>query len=356
MRPKVWILGIFFGIVLSVLAHSGHANLPDTFGGWQTRSFQPIPASLIDRFAGNDGLVLHEYGFVSGQRREYARDDANLTVTLWQMRDATGSYGLLTFLQQQGMEELGQGGRILRGRDRLLARQGVYVLDARGDSVGLLTDEEAESLMHQIPVPRRGEDILPPLPEYLPEENLQDSSTRFLMGPVAFERSGVKLPPSLLGFDLGAEAALAQYRLGRDDLQLLLVSYATPQLAAKQLRSFEEAAAASGSQGSNVRMRRIGSLLAFVFDAPSDAQADNLFSGIRYESFVTWNEYVPGPRDNVGALLIGAFVLAGFVLLVTLVAGISFGGVRYLAKRFLPWDVFDRPSQMEIIKLNLSDK
>jgi len=53
---------------------------------------------------------------------------------------------------------------------------------------------------------------------------------------------------------------------------------------------------------------------------------------------------------------IGYVVLTGFLLLVTLVAGISFGGVRYLAKKFLPWAVFDRPSQMEIIRLNLSDR
>jgi hypothetical protein len=54
--------------------------------------------------------------------------------------------------------------------------------------------------------------------------------------------------------------------------------------------------------------------------------------------------------------MLAAFALTGFLLLVTLVAGISFGGVRYLAKKFLPWAVFDRPSQMEIIRLNLSDK
>ena len=165
------------------------------------------------------------------------------------------------------------------------------------------------------------------------------------------------LSSSLIGFELGAEAVLAQYRTGGKSLRLLLVSYATPQLAARQLRGFEEAHSASGPETRrDVYMRRKGSLLAFVLDAPQPAVAESLFDGIRYESVITWNERAPNPKDNVGNLLLAAFLLTGFCLLVTLVAGISFGGVRYLAKKFLPWEVFDRPSAMEIIRLNISGK
>ena len=106
----------------------------------------------------------------------------------------------------------------------------------------------------------------------------------------------------------------------------------------------------------NVYIRRKGSLLGFVLDAPVQDSAEKLLDGIRYESVVTWNERAPSPQDSIGGLMLAAFALTGFLLLVTLVAGISFGGIRYLAKKFLPWAVFDRPSQMEIIRLNLSDK
>jgi hypothetical protein len=346
MRPTVWRRGIFCLSVLLFLSLAAHANLPDSFGQWRTKSFLPIPASMVDRFAGGDALVLHEYGFVSGQRREYARDDASLTATLWQMRDATGSYGVFTFLQQRGMAPVNADEDVLFGGGRLLARRGVYVLDVRGEG---LTDGDAPMLLNEIPSPRRGEDVLPQLPAYLPEENLIASTAKFLMGPAAFEKSSVPVPAPLIGFDLGAEAALAEYQFGRSTTRLLLVSYATPQLAAKQLRAFEESL-------KDLYVRRKGSLLAFVFGAPRETDAENLINAIRYESVITWNEYVPGPRDNVGDLLLAAFLLTGFVLLVTLVAGISFGGLRFLAKRFLPWEVFDRPAQMEIIRLNLSDR
>ena len=343
-------LGLFL-----LLARPAHANLPDSFNGWQTKSFQPIPVSRLAVFAGEDAPLLHEYGFVSGQRREYARESSTLTVTLWQMRDATGSYGLFTFYQEEGMDGEEGEDAVVAQPGRWLARRGVYVVDARGEG---LDREEAPMLLAQVPRLRPAGEVLPMLPAYLPTENLIASSTKFLMGPVAFERLEANLPASSIGFDLGAEAVLSRYRSEGSILRLLLVSYATPQLAARQLRSFEEestAGSASQPRG-NIYIRRKGSLLGIVLDAPRQATAEKLLDGIRYESVVTWNERVPSPRDNVGNLMLAAFLLTGFLLLVTLVAGISFGGVRYLAKKFLPWAVFDRPSQMEIIRLNLSDR
>lgn len=349
----MWQRRCLLGVSLFLLlARPAHANLPDSFNGWQTKNFQPISASRLGVFAGNDAPLLHEYGFVSGQRREYARDNSTLTVTLWQMRDATGSYGLFTFYQEQGMDGEEGEDAVVAQPGRWLARRGLYVVDARGEG---LDREEAPMLLAQVPRLRAAEEVLPMLPAYLPTENLVASSTKFLMGPVAFERLEANLPASSIGFDLGAEAALARYRSEGSTLRLLVVSYATPQLAARQLRSFEEAGSASPRRR-NVYIRRKGPLLGFILDAPSQATAEKLLDGIRYESIVTWNERVPSPRDNVGNLMMAAFLLTGFLLLIALVAGISFGGVRYLAKKFLPWAVFDRPSQMEIIRLNLSDK
>jgi len=345
---------IFCLSLFLLFSHLGHANLPDGFNGWQTKSFHPIPAELLNQFAGDDTMLLHEYGFVSGQRREYARDSSTLTVTLWEMRDATGSYGLFTFFQEPGMEGPDGDGSMMERQGRWLARRGAYVIDARGESLGR---DEAPMLLNEIPNAGSRQEILPMLPAYLPEENVIPSSTKFLLGPVGFERLATQLPSSSIGFDLGAEAAVAQYRTGGSNLRVLLVSYATPQLAARQLRSFEEGASAAEAEARrNVYARRKGSLLAFVLGAPQEAVAESLFDGIRYESVITWNEAAPNPKDNVGNLLLAAFLLTGFCLLVTLVAGISFGGLRYLAKKFLPWEVFDRPSAMEIIRLNISDK
>jgi uncharacterized membrane protein len=43
-------------------------------------------------------------------------------------------------------------------------------------------------------------------------------------------------------------------------------------------------------------------------------------------------------------------------MLVAVVLGVAFGGVRVLAKIFFPGKVFDRPDQMDVLQLGLSSK
>jgi uncharacterized membrane protein len=43
-------------------------------------------------------------------------------------------------------------------------------------------------------------------------------------------------------------------------------------------------------------------------------------------------------------------------MLVAVVLGAAFGGVRVLAKIFFPGKVFDRPDQMDVLQLGLSSK
>ena len=59
--------------------------------------------------------------------------------------------------------------------------------------------------------------------------------------------------------------------------------------------------------------------------------------------------------DNVANLIVGVIILAGIILGMSIVAGIAFGGFRVAIKRFFPDKVFDRPEQMEIIALHLTD-
>jgi hypothetical protein len=46
----------------------------------------------------------------------------------------------------------------------------------------------------------------------------------------------------------------------------------------------------------------------------------------------------------------------GLFMVVTVVLGVAFGGVRVLAKIFFPGKVFDRPEQMDVLQLGLSGK
>ena len=348
---------LLYALLLYCFAAASYAQLPDSFEHWETRSFRPITPSTVATFAGKDAPLLLEYGFVSGEHREYASGDQSLTVNLWKMKDSSGSFGLYTFYRDVGTASLEQPDRVAVWPTRLLVQHGPYVLDAQGAKLSIAA---AKLLLANLRLQKQ-DTLVPELPTFLPQEDLVAQSPKFVMGPLALDRvTGEKakaLPAASIGFADGAEAAIAEYHAGGGTVHFLLVSYPTPQLAAKKLRAIQQLPAfANARDGSGIYVSRKGSLVAFVLDAPSAAVADGLFQSMHYQSEITWNQYVPTKRDNIGDLVLGGFLLSGFVLLFSLVAGLSFGGLRILTKKFLPIPIFDRPSQMEIIQLHLTDE
>ena len=333
---------------------SAQAQLPDSFSGWTTKNYRPITADRLADFSGSDAVLVREYGFLSGEHREYAKDDATLAVNLWKMKDASGSFGLYSFYREAGTASREKEDRVAAWPNRLLIQHGSYLLDAQG---ARLTTAEGELLLKKIPPLRHEDQLLSLLPAYLPDDDLVAQSQKFILGPSAFERLEKNLPASAIGFDTGAEAEIAQYQVGGNHIRLLLVSYATPQLASKKLRGFQQLPAiAQGKPGGAIYLQRKGPLVCLVLDSPNPSTADALLKRIQYQSDVTWNEYTPTRRDNIANLVMSVFLLAGFVLLFSLVAGVSFGGLRILSKKFSPVPIFDRPSQIEIIRLHLSDQ
>ena len=48
---------------------------------------------------------------------------------------------------------------------------------------------------------------------------------------------------------------------------------------------------------------------------------------------MTLDEYVPTRRDNIGSLLLNAFILIGILLAFSLVSGLALGGFRAFMRR-----------------------
>jgi len=101
---------------------------------------------------------------------------------------------------------------------------------------------------------------------------------------------------------------------------------------------------------------RSGPIIVIAAGPLSRSEARSLMSSISYEANVTWNEntYV-SKKDNLANFLFNAIVLCGIVVGLALVAGIAFGGLRIIVKRFFPDSVFDRREAMEIISLHLEE-
>ena len=55
-------------------------------------------------------------------------------------------------------------------------------------------------------------------------------------------------------------------------------------------------------------------------------------------------------------MLAKIIIATGIFMLVAIVFGVAFGGVRVLMKSLFPGKVFDRPEQMDVLQLGLSSK
>ena len=356
----------------SPTAVASAAVLPDEFAGWQikgdiSRSDDPAAADAAN------APVLKEYGFVRLEKAAYTRDDGrNLTIRAAVFEDASGAYGAFTYYYSPEMEQETIGGQGAFLNNRVLFYQGNVLVDAVFDRMSVMSASQLRQLAGLLPQAQGGKNNSPSLPGYLPkaisarsgDSNLEKNTTKYVLGPVALNRIGSPLPASMVDFKSGAEVALGRYAATAGDATLMLIEYPTPQIAAERLRQIDASHQVPQQQPGVASIvdvgpffdARTGPIIVIAGGPLSKSEARSLMSSISYEADVTWNEntYV-SKKDNLANFLFNAIVLCGIVVGLALVAGIAFGGLRVLVKRFFPDSVFDRREAMEIISLHLED-
>src|ERR1041384_1657852 len=80
-------------------------------------------------------------------------------------------------------------------------------------------------------------------------------------------------------------------------------------------------------------VRRSGPLVSVVVGSGDSDFSEKLLSQVRFQAEVTRDEYVPTKRDNIGNLLLNAFILIGILLAFSVVSGLALGGFRALVRR-----------------------
>jgi len=344
------------------------AVLPSAFAGWEVKgavakSDDPAAADAVN------APVLKEYGFQRLEKAAYARDDGrNLVIKAAVFEDASGAYGAFTYYYSAEMGEETIGGQAAFLNNRVLFHQGNVLVDAVFDRMSVMSAAQLRVLAGLLPQAEGGKDNSPALPTYLPkrafEKNLEQNTTKYILGPVTLDRVGSPLPASMVDFKSGAEVVIGKYAADAGDATLMLIEYPTPQIASERLRQIEASHQAPQQQPGVATIldvgpffdTRTGPIIVIAAGPLSKSEARSLMSSISYEADVTWNEntYVT-KKDNLANLLFNVIVLCGIVAGLALVAGIAFGGLRVVIKRIFPDSVFDRREAMEIISLHLED-
>src|SRR6266853_1729263 len=309
MRKLYLIAGLL--LVLAAAPYSSAQLLPDHFGAWTKGSCPAKPAitSLADE---------------TGQREnascQFSSHRTNSS-TVWagSFLDPSSAYEVYTSEINPEMMPSTLGPNSAIDREKLLILVGNVLM--RVEQPREVSAEDFQQLFTSVRA-HSEQTPLPPIRAYLPQ-GFTDGTQKYTLGPKGFllalstlKREEFANLADEVGFGSAAkaEAMMAEYHRGKDSAALLLRP-------------------SSAAYGNAVR------------------------NAMNYETNVTWNE----PHQTITdppllSTIAKIFIATGVFMLVAVVLGVAFGGVRVLAKTLFPGKVFDRPEQMDVLQLGLSGK
>jgi hypothetical protein len=340
--------------------------LPDSFAGWVATD----PPKVVTDDAQADpanAAALKEYEFTDATLAHYKRSGETLTLRALRFHDASDAYGAYSYYRQNGWpkEDIGTGAT--SNLNRVLFWVGNTVVDANFSRIGPMSGSELRELAGQLPVPEGTRALAPPILSSLPKSSLDGQTTHYAVGPASYSGAGGVLPPELVAFDRGAEAATANYSLRSGVATLTIIDYPTPQMAAAQetrIRAYIKA----GSQAQpawpkplqdsdlvSLEVRRSGPLVALVSGDAIPEESHKLLATVHYEADVTT---IPQPTDSevakTGKLLLGIATLVIIGSSAAILLGFFLGGGRALY-RIARGKPASSVYEAEFISLNLRE-
>jgi hypothetical protein len=300
-----------FALLLPALAQA--AIWPDAIGAYhRTAASKPVLA---------DAPIWDEYGLRESETATYQNGSAKFTATAWRLQDPTGALAAYDWQRPAKSEPSKEAALAAETAAGLLLVHGNYLLSFTGyKPTTLELDPIVESLRNV------DASSLPALPGYLPSQGLVPGSERYILGPTSLRKFNPGIPPSAAAFHLGAEAQLGVFHSPKGETALTIFNYPTHQIAMQQ--------AASLGKIPGAEVKRSGPLVAVILSPPDPDAAERLLAQVRFQAEVTRDEYVPTLRDNIGNLVVNAFILTGLLLVFCVVSGLAVGGSRAFLRHF----------------------
>jgi hypothetical protein len=349
----------------SLFSATPHTNstspiLPKQFAGWQMQGSAKISKDASAADPANAAL-LKEYSFNDFESADYTSDDGRtLTIHAARFADASGAFGAYTFYLQPEMarEEIGDQGASLGGR--VLFYRGNILVDAVFTQMTVMSAASLRELAGRLPPPPGNAGNLPPILAFMPHHGYETNTEKYAEGPLALNVIGSPLPADLVDFSSSPEVVLGQYSSPSGAATLMLVEYPTPALAAEHLRRIDAAYHAPEPQPGVTAVenvgpffdKRSGPIVAIVAGSLSPSDAQTLLGAVNYQASVTWNENTYfDKKNNVANLLVNIILLCIVIGAISLAAGVAFGGIRVVLRRYFPSQADDA----EFISLDLSE-
>jgi hypothetical protein len=338
--------------------------LPDQFAGWRLNRCVDMP---------NRPALSDEAGQREFRSCEFSSMDRSAVISAGRYRDPSSAYEVYTSLLGPAMSPAAVGQYSAADANKFIVLIGDVVLHI--EQPRNIPAADLQQLVTRVKE-RAHESPLPPIRAFLPEEDLLNGTQRYALGAAGLRNALDPYIPSIfgtqnlqdaqreeylhiadqIGFSSGAETMLAQYQGNKGSAVLLLIDYPTPQLAELHLRHLQTALPEDAS-AAKVTIERKGSLLSLVLTSSSPEYADALRQNINLHTQVTWNEPSATATDPPWSVILSRiFIGTGVFMVLAVIFGVLFGGIRVFTKRYFPGKIFDRPKNIEILQLGLSGK
>jgi hypothetical protein len=334
--------------------------LPKQFAGWQLQG--PAQSSKDASVADSpNAALLKEYGFRDVESATYKSDDGRtLKIRAARFTDASGAFGAYTFYLEPDMarEEIGDQGSSIN--NRVLFYRGNIVVEAVFSKLSVMSAAGLRELAGILPRPAGNASNLPPILAFMPHRGYAANTEKYAEGPLAIGAIQSPVPAALIDFGANPEVVLGQYATPSGEATLMLIEYPTPAVAIAHLRSIDAANHAAqpqpGVEGvENIGPffdKRTGPIIAIASGSLSQSDAQTLLGAVNYEASVTWNENTYfDKKNNIANLLVNIILLCIIVGAISLAAGVAFGGIRVLLRRYIG----GHKDEEEFISLDLSE-
>lgn len=258
-----------------------------------------------------DPSLFAEFGGDATEKALYSGPAGKFTACAYRLLDSTGALALYQAMRPETAIPLRGSlmGSTTPGSMFVVYQNYLLVFEGWRP-----TSAEFKELWEKLPGLRSGGG-LPVLAGYLPEKGLVRNSERYVLGPGSLSKFQPQFPPILAGFELGGEAQAGRFRAPEGEMNLLIFSYPTPQIARERLKEFEKQPGWAA--------KRSGSYVAVVPDAVNRPAAEALLAGINYHQNFVWNEATkPPPMPDVGGMLVAIFELTGLLLVLCVGGGV----------------------------------
>jgi hypothetical protein len=294
------------------------------------------PAKLVSVKTVNisNQSLWSEYGLQEAEQAQYKSDAESFIATAYRLQDSTAALGAFDWQRPADAKPSDLGPLAVQTAHQAMLAHANYLLVFERYKP---TVSELNTLFQSLP--KLDQAPLPTLPGYLPAAGLIPNSQRYVVGPVGLAAFDSAIPAGVAAFHLGSEAQIGTFRASGGEMKLAIFNYPTPTISRERLAEMQKLPGAIA--------KRSGPLVAVIL-APANADdAERLISQVRYQAAISWDQYVPSRRDNIGDLIINAFILIGILLVFSTVAGFAFGGFRILARRARKED----PEAMTVLNL-----